>query len=253
MRAGLHQHLVPALQFRLHLPIHRQHSRPPTGDDDMHRHPLGQDNGPLHAQVWRDRDEQDVAQLRRQNRPPGRQRVGGAPCRRGDDEAIGNVGSEVAPVNLGAQVHHAGPRPPPYHHVVQCLGLPQRFATPPGRYAKDHPLLDPAVARQHPRQDLPPRLRLGLGEEPHPPQVDPQEQCAVGSRSPHRTQDRTVAAQRHQQAGFLQAECIRRVVCRANLCLPSTLLYPRGYFLRQGICPGNARIVEYAYRLHINR
>jgi hypothetical protein len=91
----------------------------------------GQHDGPVGQGVRRDRHHHPAADGRVQQRPAGRQRVGGGAGGRGDDQAVGAlVGHEVA-VHLHPQLHHAGRAAAVDHHVVHGGGLEHAAAVAP--------------------------------------------------------------------------------------------------------------------------
>jgi hypothetical protein len=92
-------------------------SRPATTSMRISR--VGQHDGPVRQRVRGDRHQHPAGDARVQDRPAGRQRIGGRAGGRGDDQAVGaHVGDELV-ADVDAQFDHAGGGAAADDHVVE--------------------------------------------------------------------------------------------------------------------------------------
>ena len=76
-------------------------------DLDAHLAVVGQHDGAVRERVRRDRHEHDALQLRMQDRPLRRERVGGRARGRRDDQAVRALVVHEAAIHVHAQLGHA--------------------------------------------------------------------------------------------------------------------------------------------------
>ncbi len=73
----------------------------------------------------RDRDDENVAQFRRQDRPPGSQRVGGGAGRCGGDQAVSDVRGQQVTVCAGGQPDRVEVLAAAHHGLVERVPVAQ--------------------------------------------------------------------------------------------------------------------------------
>jgi hypothetical protein len=195
---GLHVHVIVLGQADGFLPVHAENSVFAL-DVDADRRAFGQNHCAFDGEMRCNRDDEDVSQFRRQDRPPGRQRVRGGPGGRRGDESISHVGGQQATIHIHREMHGTDDLSTADNCLVKRVRNALALSGTDMFHAQHHAVLDPGLAFQQLVEAFAAFLVLDLNQKSQPSEVDSQNRQARGGAEMRGPQHRPVTAEGDEQ------------------------------------------------------
>src|SRR5215468_10263996 len=199
--SAAHLHPRPGREVDAPSPIAPQNARDclagtRRGTEYFHREhrPRRDHHGPGEQRVRADRHHQQRLHLWPHDRPARRVGVGGRPGGGGADHAVTCPAGQRAPVDLDDHLDHPLPGNLLYTGFVQRPGA-GGGAVVPHRHLDGHPFFHRVGVLDHLVHGAGQVVRLGLGEEAHVAEIDPEQRGAGGPGYLGGPQQRAVAAE----------------------------------------------------------
>ena len=182
-------------QIEVRLPVAMDRRIATMADGNGDERAVGNCDGTMRERVWRDGNERERRDLRRNDRTAGRQRIGGRTRRRRDDDAVGAHRIDETSVDFDGEVDHRSECAAIDDDVVQCQRmLPRSVGALNGGIDQRAPLFDVA-AIEHCAQHGLHSCERNIGQKAETPLVDTDQRHVAGSELSRERQHRAVAPQ----------------------------------------------------------
>ena len=195
--------------------------------DDVDIGVIGQNNRPVGEGMGTDRGQDDHTNGRVNNRAAGREGISGRTGRRGNDQAVGFVGTQILLIDPGFEVKDTGQRAFVNHHIVQDLEDTDRFVVARQRRLQQAAPLNLKISLQHPLQGSQEFIGRCFGQKTQIAQIDPQNRDLTLIGPPGNAQERAVAAEHNSQVCALHDLDLAPAPAEANL-MAGVVLGPNG-------------------------